>query len=159
MKFTIKAGAEMDLISRQELREELDRVMLAWQASAHLGGRYVPIRAKGTIDAAGGLTIGGSVGYERLGPADGYVWDVRRLSVVTTLNAADSIAVYVNEATPFSMLLRITQASGPILMDRQTVLYSGDNLLFVGAGMATTGDVIITGTVHELPVSLAWQLA
>lgn len=160
MKAKIAAGAEIDTLNKEELKQTLSEMMVAWRVDAAKGDRYVDIRDQGLIDAAGGLTIGGASGDQRMGPREGYIWDIRRLCISGLDYAAgDAVYVYRNEATPLSLLGRTDQVTrGLFLLDRQWVFYPGHQLVCVGTSLSATGYVQVTGTVRELPISLAWRL-
>lgn len=160
MKAKISAGAEIDFLNQDELKRTLSEMMVAWRVDAAKGDRYVDIRDQGLIGAAGDLTIGGASGDQRMGPREGYVWDIRRLCIAGLDYAGgDVAAVYRNESTPLSLLGRTDQVTrGLFLLDRQWVFYPGHQLVVVGASLSATGYVQVTGTVRELPISLAWRL-
>lgn len=159
MKFKIAAGAELDLLTKDEMSSTLTQTMVAWRRENAQGDRYVKFSAQGLIDTAA-VEFGGPTETYTLGPGEGFVWDVRRVCVTGYDSAGgDIIGIYVNAETPLSLVATTTQsATGLFLFDRQCVLYGGDRLLFAGSSLAATGYVKVTGTARELPISMAWRL-
>lgn len=152
-KFKLNAGAEFDTITAEEMRGVLADAMRSWAVETTRGVRFSRIIGQGTI-ASGSVEIAGPA----LGPASGFVWDVRRLRVIGGA-AADVFTVYVN-STDVSGEVCTTDDFTKRLMafDEQLVLYPGDVLHIKGTSLAGTGQVTVTGQVRELPVTLAWRL-
>lgn len=160
MKFKVQAGAELEIPSQREIQDAVSTVMTSWISENMRGGRYRRLTAMGTI-TGGSLSIGGPDETHQLGPASGYVWDVRRLFINGYQLTApiDVVWVYVNDASSGSVIASTTQSeSGLFRFDRQVVLYSGDNLMLAGLSLAAAGPVYVTGTVLEYPASQAWRL-
>lgn len=157
-KFKIAAGAEIDMLTNSELRKTLSDTMASWMAEVTTGARYARFSAAGLI-AGAALQIGGAErADDNLGPAPGFVWDVRRLRI-SGLADADVASVYVNDANPSSMVASTADVSGGLfLWGEQVVLYPGDSLLVAGASLTATGYVTVSGQVRELPMALAWRL-
>lgn len=157
-KFAFKAGAEFDMLTNKELRDTLKDVMASWMAETTIGARYARFSAAALI-ANSAVEIGGpGRADDNLGPAPGFVWDVRRLRI-TGLATNDVAAVYVNDANPSSMIASTADVAGALfLFGEQVILYPGDSLLVTGASLAATGFITVSGQVRELPMALAWRL-
>jgi hypothetical protein len=158
----IQAGGLLDVVTRHEMEDALGRHLRSWVAETARGGRFTRFSAAGTV-ASSAISIGGSAGgIEGLGPAPGFVWDVRRLHI-TGLATADIATVSINDSGPTSIVGTTTDlpssANRSFLWNRHVVLYPGDNLLVVGSGLAATGSITVSGQVLELPVGLAWKLS
>lgn len=157
----IQAGREIDAVTHHELKDALGEHLRSWVAEVATGGRFVRYAVQGAA-VAGALDIGGHVGESFLGPAPGFVWDVRRLRI-TGLGAADVVNVYVNDTGPTALVcstvdLGEVPTNRLFLFDRQLVLYPGDTLKVTGT-VAATGPVTISGQALELPIGLAWKLS
>lgn len=164
MKQRIQAGAHIDAATPAEVRDAIASGFKSWQTEAVIGARFTRFSASVAV-AAGAFSIGGEASTgDSLGPPPGFIWDVRRLRV-SGMGGADVASVYINDASPSSLIAATTDnatqtGTGAIfLWDRQVVLQPGDNLRVVGTGLvATTGMVTLNGQVQELPISQAWRL-
>lgn len=165
MKTKLQAGAELDLISKDEMKDVLKTVTQDWFSQVGRGDRYPRFSASGTI-AGGALTIdGASQANQRIGPAEGFVWAVQRLAVsgLTTntgtplTSSTEPLQLFVNDNGPSSLIhpaLQGYQAFG----EHELVLYPGDTLLVTGSGLTKTGIITLTGQAREVPMPLAWRL-
>lgn len=166
MKTQIKAGAELDTLNKDELHAVLRTVTADWFNQVSRGDRYRRFSAEGTI-AAGALTIGGAEQRDGvLGPKDGFVWAVKRVALygLTTYTAGGAPAVFtepvrlhVNDDGPAALVHPAVQGYQSFNTD-ELVLYPGDTLLAVGAGLTATGTIVLTGQARELPMPLAWRI-
>lgn len=164
MKTKLQAGAELDLISKDEMKDVLKTTMQDWFNQVARGDRYKRFSAAATI-SGGTLAIGGATQRDHvLGPADGFVWAVQRLAVygLTTTSeefgtVTEPLRLYLNDDGPASLVhpaLQGYQAFG----EHELVLYPGDTLLAVGASLTATGVITLTGQAREVPMPLAWRL-
>jgi len=163
MKTRLQAGAELDLISKDEMREVLQTVQKDWFSQVARGDRYPRFSAAATI-ADSGFTIDGTQRtYERMGPAEGFVWAVQRIAVdgLTTYTedtlATEPVALYLNDTGP-SSLVHPALVGYHDFSQTQLVMYPGDTLVVVGADLTATGQVTVTGQARELPMPLAWRI-
>lgn len=156
MKFKINAGAELDLLTRDEMRDELAGFAANWRAETIKGDRYKRIYGYGT-PATGAVEFGGDLaGGEQLGPAQGFVWDVRRLGLLGHDPAADVLRVFINAPEIGNCVIPVMgRYQG--FNRAELVLYPGD-LLLVSGTTAATDRVSLVGQVRELPIGLAWRL-
>jgi len=152
----IKAGAKIDTITADELRE----VLRSWQAELTRGARFRRRSMYGVVDAAGALAIGG--GEDGVGPAEGMVWAVTRLSVAAGTMVAAGLNVYANDANPGSLLWRglgsTTDGNNITPGDHAIVLNSGDQIIVTGAGLTVAEQVVVNLTAKEVPAQMAWSL-
>jgi hypothetical protein len=165
MEQTFNAGAKLDLLNKDELRDVMRTVTQDWFNQVARGDRYRRFSAEGTI-AAGALQIGGAEALDAtLGPAEGFVWAVQRVAVHgLTTNSGDPLTssteplqLFVNDEGPSSLVhpsLQGYQAFG----EHELVLYPGDTLLAVGTALTKTGKIVLTGQARELPMPLAWRI-
>lgn len=157
MEFEIKAGAKLNLLTQPELRGELADFAANWRSETTKGDRYRRIYGYGT-PSGGRVTFGGdNTGGEMLGPAQGFVWDVRRLALYGhTVGTDNSVGLYVNAAES-SNLVTPSLLAYQGYTRAELVLYPGDRLLVDGA-VTPTGRIALSGAVRELPIGLAWRL-
>lgn len=165
MKTKLQAGAELDLITKDEMKDVLRTVTQDWFNQVARGDRYRRFSATGTV-AAGELTIGGAEQLDSvLGPAEGFVWAVKRIAVygLTLFVPEDSfvftepLALYLNDSGPSSLVDPALQGYRGFSTD-ELVLYPGDTLLATGTALTHTGTVTLTGQARELPMPLAWRI-
>lgn len=166
MKFKIEAGAELDLISRGELREELAIATGAWREEISRGVKWRKFSAQGVVgtpNPAGTWLIGAGApnnSKDTLGPDVGFVWAVTRIAVSGNgfVPGTDLFSVYVDEISPSRLVISgLTRGN---TWDVGTfVLHSGEALALSGAGTGVAGtDVTVSGQAVEVPAQLAWQL-
>lgn len=165
MKTKLQAGAELDLISKDEMRDVLKSVTQDWFNQTARGDRFKLFSASATI-AAGALTIGGALQRDAvLGPADGFVWAVQRVAVfgLTTttgdpkVTASEPLRLFLNDDGASSLVhpaLQGYQAFG----EHELVLYPGSTLLVTGTSLTASGVITLTGQAREVPMPLAWRL-
>lgn len=165
MKTKLQAGAELDLISKEEMKDVLKTVTQDWFSQVGRGDRYKRFSAAATI-SGGTLTIGGSNQRDHvLGPAEGFVWAVQRiaLSGLTTntgtplTSSTEPVQLFLNDDGASSLVHPAVQGFIDF-GDHELVLYGGDTLLVTGTGLTKTGVVTLTGQAREVPAPLAWRL-
>jgi len=151
------------MINKDEMKEVLQTVQKDWFAQVARGGRYPRFSAAATI-ASNAFTIDGTErDYERMGPAEGFVWAVQRLAVhgLTTYTEGtldtEPVALYLNDTGP-SSLIHPALVGYHDFSQTQLVMYPGDTLVIVGEDLTATGQVTVTGQAHELPMPLAWRI-
>lgn len=161
-KFKVKAGAELEVVTPKELADQIETLRAAWVADVTIGARWTRFSAQGRVTAAGAFEIGGpSRPDDGLGPAPGFVWDIRRVHVYG-MAETDVAELYVNDANPSTIVGSTDDVVGCMFtFDRQLVLYPGDALLVAGSDLTADEGTYITisGMAQELPVALAWKLA
>jgi hypothetical protein len=160
----IQAGKTIDTVTKKELHDALGQHLRSWIAETAIGGRFARFAGTGTI-ASTAVTIGGANATQDLGPGPGFVWDVRRLRITAnsgTINSADIFGIFINDPGPASLVARsddVVVSQRAWEWNGNVVLYPGDTLLVQSLNtLVTTGGLIVSGQVLELPVGLAWKL-
>lgn len=161
MKFKLQAGADLELLTKEEVRDVVHGVMQDWVQQAMIGPKMVEVYAQGTVTSAGALTIGGEsadLTAGNLGPQNGMLWSVKWTNVYG-LQGADTLAMYKGPAVP-SRLVRTDVAGYQRYGSDELVVRGGTNLQFAGTGLATPAGtvVVITGHVWELPQTMMYKL-
>lgn len=156
MRVKLEAGAQLDLITAEEVRNTLD----AWYSEIMRGVTFRYIGGQ-TNQAAGVFSIGGASDSEDvLGPRAGFMWAVTRLAVSGNgFNpAADTFTVYINDQSPSKLVVQNIVRQQ--LFDMGVlVLTAKDRLLVTGPATGAAGtDVTLSGAAIEVPVQLAWKL-
>lgn len=155
MKFKIQAGAEIDVATKKEVRDEIAAAKTSWLAEVARGDRYRKFSAYGDSDALGAIVIGAR--DQRIGPAEGFVWSVTRLAIIGYDPATQSLALATDDLATGSSVIIPKLSTYHDLSGNQLVIYSGDQLYVAGTVAAST-KVWITGQARELPMPLAWRL-
>ena len=159
MKFKLQAGMDLDLLTRQELGEELDRSAGSWRQELSRNVRFPRFSAR--TDVAGGVwTINpDSSTAGKLGPRVGFIWSVMRLAVSGggIVLGTDVWRAFVGENAASQFI--DSSLRGMNFNPGALVVRDGESLLFtgVGTGVGAT-DVTVVGQAIELPDFLAWQL-
>lgn len=168
-KFKIQAGAEIDTVTRDEMKEVLRHGLRDWMVEIIKGARPVRFSGWGNV-SSGAVTIGGATGNATatgaMGPAQGMVWSVKRL-YVGGLGTGDVLNVYVNNASPFDQVTAGVGSTQPPTVtlpyvkfgSNELILSSGDQLLLTGSGLTATGQITVAGQAWELPEGMMWRLS
>lgn len=154
MKIKLQAGAELDLLTKDELDTSLKSMGANWWSEIGRGDRYRRILLTGLVTGAGAITIGGPSTPEA-GPPPGFVWSVRRLNQSA---AGKTLALFLNDDAPGSAVGTFPTTQYWSFNPAELVLYPGDQLLATGTGHTAGATVTLTGQVRELPLPLAWRL-
>lgn len=153
-EFKIQAGARINLLTREELRQEMDAARTNWVHEVARGIRYRRFSTFATSDGAGAIEIG-IQGDQRMGPGEGFVWQLGRLSVSAyDPSGGDALALYQGSVSDSAIIIPALDTFNDMLTE---VLYPGDTLVVAGTVSAST-QVWVTGQVKEAPVSLLWRL-
>ncbi|MFE3653349.1 hypothetical protein ACFXO2_37145 [Streptomyces sp. NPDC059152] len=141
MKWRIKAGAEIDVLTKDELNDVLSEQLDPWRG----GVRYKRIPYSGTLP----VTVDA--------PESGYVWSVRLLSAV--FDARSPLRVYTQTTDP-SSLVGVERGDDVDHVMRwqynQLVLFGTQPLIVAGSGVAEHATGLMY--VAEVPVGQEWQL-
>lgn len=149
MKFKLQAGAELDLLTRDEMRAELQ----AWLDEIKRGVRFVQRTYKGTVNAGAVL-----IDDPDAGPAGSFCWAVTRVSVAG-LTMAETVNVYLNDVAPSNFVCSIGATPGRELFGSTGLLLNPLNRVIFAQASGLAGTEILVGVQSvELPVQLAWQL-
>lgn len=147
MKVKLTAGAELDMITADEVRRELR----AWHTEVTRGAKFRRRSLAGAVNGAGELLITDD------GPGEGFVWAITRLSVAAGLAADQSVSVYMNDANPSSLVWSgLVDNATP--GDHGIVVTSGESLVIAGTGLTAGWAVVVTATIKEVPALMAWSL-
>lgn len=161
MKFKIAAGAEIDLLTKEEMSDALRN----WSEEFLRGRRYRKVNGTGTVTAAGDVSIGGPDTGSEMGPDEGMVWSVKRL-VISGLADGKHVTLWVNETSASTLVEPgiIGSTADPTRTpslrwgSNQLVLQAGERLLVTGSSLAAGGTVTVTGQALEAPSALVAYL-
>lgn len=165
-KYEFKLGAYMDLLDKNELERALEKQTEALIVDAR-GVKHFYFSAQGLI-ASGAVAIPGpnssvteaQLQQPNLGPEDGYVWAIQRVTIDGLTVNTDVITFYRNIASPNNHLYSVSM---PPLESRHpgghgSILRGGDQLIAVGSGLTSTGTLTLTGEAIEVPAEMIAKL-
>jgi hypothetical protein len=147
VKVLIKAGAEIDVPTRAEVAEDIDKAWRGYMADHQLararGTKFIRLSGIGPVPAAQTL-------YLANGPEVGYIWALRLLSV--QLAAADTVLAYVTSSapsagsTPQRLIANMSTSNAnqvSLFATAQAMIYGGES-------------VYLSAAAHNI---VAWHLA
>ena len=152
-KFRLSAGAEIDMLTKDELDQSLGSYFAEQETARGSGIKVMRIQGVTT-------SIGTGVAFPIAGPEQGYAWALRSAGFSPSTSAAIRVWIGDNTATPpaTGMVGFMPAANfGTIAWSSvQAVLYGGEYLQ-LSAGATCTTDFIIYAV--EVPAQLLWKLA
>lgn len=156
MKFKIQANADIDLLTKDEVKD----VLVGWMAEIARGVKFRSFSASGTGAGGGAVyTIDGAA-TANLGPQAGFTWAVMRLYVsgAGVTAGTDLFSVFANAADP-SRLVVSGLTRGKEWGSGGFVLNGNDRIVVQGVATGTAGGaVVIAGQAIEVPQQLAYRL-
>lgn len=154
-KVKLHLDAELDLLNKDELKNELHAAS-AWEREAAFGLRHqnLPI-GRATVDGTGNLAMGGDQADQTIiGPKSGMYWAVKRVSV-DGLESPDQVKLYKGS----TFVGWIAYQPGFVTFGKDgLVLKPGDFLRLTGSGMTSGLKVVMTGEAVSVPGPLMWKL-
>lgn len=161
MKFAIKAGGEIDVLTKDEVSEVVADAMKAWRAELARGPKWLHRAVRLETAGAGTweVTPDRSPNSDPLGPREGFIWSVTRIGVngpAFLIATPDTWSAFVDDigepkrvASPRTADLQIDPGS--------LVVNAGSQLALSGTN-AAAGELWVTVSAIELPVQLGWML-
>lgn len=159
-KFRLSAGAELDMLTKDELDDSLqsqwDR---EWTARGR-GIKYVRLPVlTGTL--TGTYPTSTTSLDNTCGPDQGYAWAIRRVAAAG-LGTSDQLYIFRNSvraATLLTVLVGTGTNADVELSGVQMVLMPGDKLIAApGATFTASGTITVSGEAVEVPAELLWKL-
>lgn len=139
-QFKLNANSTVDMLTKDELRRELDTQTRQWYEEAARGLSIARDSSAVTI-ASTDVTLPAT--GKTIGPKPGFAWALQRLAVFG-LSTNDTILVYRNSVNPDNFLFQVTVANPTYHPGSKGVVLRGpDNLIAVGTGLSATGDLTI----------------
>lgn len=155
MKTRLRLDAELDLLNKDELRDELNRAT-KWLYDAAYGVAHIDIPKMSGAISGGSLNLGADQAEQVFcGPKSGRIWSVLRISV-DGLATGDAVKVWKD--TRF--IGWISYQPGFITFGRGACMLSdGDYLRVTGTGLTATGTVSVYGDALTAPGPFMWKIA
>lgn len=160
MKFKMDFGAEIDVLTKDELDQSLAAAARVWyERYRGVKLRRIPlltaVPAGGAVNSAGGVACG---------PEQGYAWTLRELNVegLTAGTTPDVVNIYRGSSQRAGTIL--WQLNGNQFLQTfgrgEKILFPGETLYFASLGtFAATGTITLSGTVVEVPAERMAELA
>jgi hypothetical protein len=155
----IRAGSVIDVPSRDEVREDIGHGIrdhfLMQEATRARGIKYIRLSGPGPSPAA-------QTFYVQSGPASGYIWALRMLSV--QLSAADTVLAYVTSSapstssTPQRLIANMSTSSAnqvSLFATAQAMLYADESVYLSPAAHNITAYYL---AAWEVPAEMEWKL-
>lgn len=164
-KVALHAGAEIDILSPGELREELARDFTLREVARLRGIKHLEIPQFLIGKASGSaISLGVDKGNPAVGPLSGFIWSIQAL-VVTGLQSGatpDIVNIYKNTTTTGGPIFWSFDGNhfGATFGRLQRTMKGGDTLTLVNSGtFNSTSQIILSGEVLEIPAELVGKLA
>jgi len=153
----IQAGATFETTSPKEV-SELTRTAYseAFQELA-MGVKPMRFEATGTISGAAVTIPQPQDGQLALGPSQGFVWRIDRVSVFG-LGSGDVLQVHRTVSDGTAFLGNLTAVNGYLNVPESPLLYGGEFLIATGTGLTATGQLVLNGEGVEVPAFALWKL-
>jgi hypothetical protein len=164
-KYELRVGGHIDVLNKAELDASLSEQTKMMLAIAE-GVKHFYFTASGLI-AGGSVSIpgpqAGNVGQLQqpaLGPEDGFVWTIQRVTIDGLTTGTDKVIFYRNYVAPYNRLYSVTGATEFYTPgSHASVLRGGDQLIASGTGLASTGTLTLSGEAFEAPAQMIAKLA
>ena len=153
---TIQAGAKFNVVTPDELDARMAQISKSWMTELARGLTWHEFGDQDLATSGGTWQLGQ---INRIGPAPGFVWDIRRLAVSggALLLGTDTWSVYRGDRASGAGLV-LSGLTRTQLLDKQLILKDTDQIYLTGARTGAGNDVTLSGFAIELPAQLAWQL-
>jgi len=156
---SLHAGAKLDLLNRDEVKDVLDVAMTSWRKELARGVRFRAFSGRATVVGGAWQMLPTDADDNILGPNPGMVWSVTTIAVSGggILGGTDRFGVYIDDISPTKLV--VGRILDNVLFDVGALVIDGaSKLALAGAGTGAGTVVWMSGRAVELPVQLAWQL-
>lgn len=154
-KIKLEIGAELDVLNSGELAKGLGESQASWFRELARGLKVIrfpqPLRA---VPSGGVISIGGDAAdANQLGPREGFVWMVQRISVFGD-QTTDTVQLFRGS----EFITRIPLTTGSFSPGSHALLlHPGELLKVTGTGL-TSASITVAGEAIEAPGPMLWKL-
>jgi hypothetical protein len=157
-KVQLRANAEFDVLTKDELDQSLRHSLKDWdamQVSRLAGIKPVRLPLVTGKAAASALTMGGDAGGQLVTPESGYVWSIRHL-VIEGMTASPTTPDVMNIVRNGRSVWQLNGNQFAQTWGRgEVLLYAGETLQYVSVGtFNSTATIIAHGLAEEAPAQL-----
>lgn len=159
MRTTLELGAQLDTLTRGELRDELTIAAQTHFQQYARGVKYLRMPITSAAVASSTFTIAGST--TGLGPREGYIWTIRRILVqgLTSGATPDVANLYRNNTSGIPVWQFTGNAFQQTFGKTELLLLPGEHLSLAGVGtIAATGTIFLTGDLIEVSAEQFFKL-
>jgi hypothetical protein len=159
-KFKIGAGAELELLTKEELSDALSEAD-AWEVARLQAEKWMRLPQLLSGNASSGSLVLGETAGDIVGPREGYFWSIRRLVVsgLTSGASPDVVNLYLGTAAGQPLWQFNGNNFGYTFGKGQLSLRAGENLALASVGtFAATGTITLSGELVEVPAQLAGKV-
>jgi hypothetical protein len=159
-KFTLKAGAELDLLTKEEVRDLLGEAE-EYELARLRSEKWMRLPELLSGKASGSALVLGESAGQVVGPREGYFWSVRRL-VVSGLNSGatpDVVNLYRGTASGVPLWQFNGNNFGYTFGKGQMSLRGGENFALASVGTFNSlATITLAGELVEVPAQLAGKV-
>ena len=159
MKAKLELGAELDMLTKNELDQSLSKIS-SWQRDAAQGLKAFDVpRLFGAVSGAA-ISLGADQPEgQYLGPKSGFYWKIGRISI-DGLAAADEVKLYKGPSGGGGRFVTWIAGQPGVYHPGSCalILKPGDYLSIVGTGLTATGQIVVTGEGVSAPGEMMWKL-
>lgn len=160
MKFKLDFGAEIDLLTKDELAGALDSYGDRRLAEYALGLKHFDLPVLlGTVPASGDLTLGstGDPDQTYCGPRQGFCWRVARVSV-SGISSTQTVNLYKGDVGASRFVSVLSATSPAFLTSHGLLLKPGGHIVIDGSGLTVGEQITVSGEAIEAPAELIYKL-
>lgn len=153
MKQLLDFGSHLDVLTHHELAAELDAVSQRFFQEFGRGIKYLRFGPAPTTIANNAFKLDGSSGQNTVGPREGFLWSVTRITVwgLTSGTTPDVANLYRNAPVGIPVWQFNGNTPAVTFSKLQMVLLPGEYLSLTNSGSTTaTGQITIAGDAIEV---------
>lgn len=148
MKFTIQAGAEVELATPKEVKEIVNRSNQTMWEQYTTGGVY-------RTYVQPGFTLQNNVPQLLGGPDQGFTWSVKRISL--PIPTGSTVELHYNDGAPSTYIDDLVRGA-KIYSSNSLIVKPGNQLvMFIAAGGPLNVNAVMLA-FEEIPVDQEWKL-
>jgi hypothetical protein len=159
MKTKLELHAELDILNKNELDTSLTSQFDRYERAKAAGETYVRFKMTGLV-AAAAVTI--PAAGARYGPADGYCWSLRRITIggLTGGAAPDFLNMFFGDGTEDVPEWQFNGQNFAYTFGKgQLTMLGGETLVFANAGALTaTGIISVRGEGSQVPAEMIYKV-
>lgn len=156
-KTQLRAGAELDTLTRAEMAETIDAATRNWYQERARG--LSPARFEGSAAVVSSAVTLPAAGAGQFGPKVGFYWKVERITAFG-LGTGDVLQVFRSTAVG-TKFLGVCTATAPTMpgTGKGLILQGEETLVFSGTSLTATGYISVNGEAIEVAASDFYKLA
>lgn len=155
-KYQFKANSFFESMTQDEMQESLSTSQKNWFQEMARGLKHFRIQPSSVAISAGAATLPNPA--FPIGPRDGFIWEVTRISVVG-LSGSDVAKIYINTVNDMNFVNQVSAGSPTAIFgEKSFVLHPGDTIIITGSSLSATGNLTVTGEAVEVAAIDIWKI-